>query len=108
MTSKKDPKGKTETSNKAPSPMDPSLLSDIRGLILSARRQAAQTINAGLTMLYWGIGKRIRQYILKEKRASYGKEIVAALGRELEYEFGRGFGEKSGRQIHVPGQAFCQ
>ena len=31
-------------------------------------------------MLYWGIGQRIRQDILKEKRAPYVKEIVAALG----------------------------
>ena len=26
---------------------------------------------------------------------TYGKEIVATLGRELESEFGRGFGEKN-------------
>jgi hypothetical protein len=45
--------------------MDRSLLSDVRDLILSNRRQVAQTINAGLSMLYWGIGQRIRQDILK-------------------------------------------
>ena len=39
--------------------------------------------------------KAIRQDILQEKRAAYGKEIVAALGRQLEAEFGRGFGEKN-------------
>jgi hypothetical protein len=34
--------------------IDPSLVTDIRDLITSARRQMAQTVNAGLTMLYWG------------------------------------------------------
>jgi predicted nuclease of restriction endonuclease-like (RecB) superfamily len=55
----------------------------------------AQAVNAGLTMLYWEIGRRIRQDILEEKRGVYGEEIVAALGRHLESEFGRGFGEKN-------------
>ena len=32
------------------------LLSDLRELILSTRQQVAQTVNAGLTMLYWHIG----------------------------------------------------
>ncbi|MBN1817851.1 MAG: DUF1016 family protein, partial [Sedimentisphaerales bacterium] len=48
-----------------------------------------------LTLLYWHIGRRIRQDILKKKRAAYGQEIIAALGRQLETEFGRGFGEKN-------------
>ncbi|MFH1934666.1 MAG: DUF1016 N-terminal domain-containing protein [Pseudomonadota bacterium] len=48
-----------------------------------ARRQVAQAINAGLTILYWEIGPRIRQDILEEKRAPYGKEIVSSLRRQL-------------------------
>jgi predicted nuclease of restriction endonuclease-like (RecB) superfamily len=72
-----------------------ALLSDVRELILSVRSQVAQTVNAGLTMLYWQIGQRIRQDVLKEKRAEYGEKIVSALGRQLEKEFGRGFSEKT-------------
>ncbi len=45
----------------------------------------AVTVNAGLTILYWQIGDRIRQDILKEKRAEYGKEIVATLSRQLSW-----------------------
>ena len=41
---------------------------------------------------YWNIGRRIRQDILKEKRAEYGEEIVHALSGQLTTEFGRGFG----------------
>jgi len=95
MKSQKGKKGRSETAGKVPAPMNQSLLTDIRDLILSARRQVAQAVNAGLTMLYWEIGRRIRQDILEEKRAACGKEIVAALGRQLEAEFGRGFGEKN-------------
>ena len=45
------------------------LLGDIRALIESARGQVARTVNAGLVMLYWEIGRRIRQDINREKRA---------------------------------------
>jgi hypothetical protein len=48
----------------------------------------AQTVNTGSTMLYWQIGTRIRQDILKEKRAGYGEKIVYALGAQLTPDFG--------------------
>lgn len=72
-----------------------SLQSDVRELILSARRQVAQTVNAGLTLLYWQIGNRIRRDILHERRAAYGAEIVQSLAAKLEVEFGRGFGRRN-------------
>lgn len=72
-----------------------NLLTDLRELILSARQSVATTVNAALTMLHWQIGKRIREDILKEQRAEYGAEIIATLSRELEAEFGRGFGRRN-------------
>jgi predicted nuclease of restriction endonuclease-like (RecB) superfamily len=41
------------------------------------------------------VGRRIRQDILKEKRADYGGQIVASLSRQLEAEFGRGFSRRN-------------
>jgi hypothetical protein len=70
----------------APTPLD-----DIRLLIVDTRARVAATVNSGLTLLCWKIGHRIRKDILQEKRAEYGEEIVAALARQLEAEFGRGF-----------------
>ncbi len=61
------------------------LTSDIRRLIETARHNVAVTVNAGLTLLYWQIGDRIRQHVLKKKRAEYGKEIVATLSRQLSW-----------------------
>lgn len=72
-----------------------AVLAEVRGLIIEARQQTARMINAGLTLLYWRVGDRIRREILGEKRADYGAEIVSALGRQLEQEFGRGFSSKS-------------
>ncbi len=79
------------------SPKD--LLRDVRELILAARGQVANVVNAGVTMLYWQIGQRIRQDILNEKRANYGEQIVVSLSRQLEREFGRGFAEKNLRRM---------
>jgi predicted nuclease of restriction endonuclease-like (RecB) superfamily len=67
------------------------LLHDVRGLIAEARRDVARSVNSALVALYWNVGRRIRQDILKEKRAEYGEGIVAALGTQLELEFGRGY-----------------
>ena len=71
------------------------LLGDVRGIILAAREGVSRAVNAGLTVLYWEIGNRIRRDILREKRAEYGQQIVSALGRQLEGEFGRGFGRRN-------------
>ena len=67
------------------------LISDIRSLIETARHTVAAAVNASLTLLYWQIGNRIRQDILKEKRARYGEEILPTLSAKLVPEFGSGF-----------------
>ena len=87
-------KTKVTTHPPAPSHEQP-LLTDLRELIISARQQVAQTVNAGLTLLYWQVGNRIRRETLKEKRAEYGAEIVQTLSAQLEVEFGRGFGRRN-------------
>jgi DUF1016 N-terminal domain len=76
-----------------------TLLRDVRGLIEDARSAVASTVNAGLTMLYWQVGRRIRQEILKEERAEYGAAIVVTLSRQLQQEFGNRFSEKSLRRM---------
>jgi predicted nuclease of restriction endonuclease-like (RecB) superfamily len=69
----------------------PPLLADVRELILHSREQVARTVDSGLTLLYWHVGTRIREDLLKEKRAEYGKKIVQALAGQLTAEFGRGW-----------------
>lgn len=82
---------------KIDTPVPRPLRADVRQMILQTRESVARAVDSGLTTLYWHIGRRILQDVLKEKRAGYGEEIVSALGRQLEQEFGRGF---SGKSLH--------
>ncbi len=74
---------------------DTSLLTDIRQLIESARRQTARAVNSALVGMYWHIGGRIREDVLANDRGEYGKQIVATLSRQLTAEYGRGFTRSS-------------
>ena len=71
-----------------------SLVGKIKTLIEQSRLQVAVTVNATMTMLYWQIGRRINQEVLKEQWAEYGRQIVVSLARQLETEYGRGWSEK--------------
>ena len=68
---------------------------DIRRLIEETRCTVASTVNTAITTLYWQIGKRINEEILKGKRAGYGEEIVSSLSRQLFHEYGSGFSAKN-------------
>jgi hypothetical protein len=77
-----------------PAKKNTMLLNDLRELISSARSSVVSTVNSTLTMLYWNIGKRVNEEILKNERAEYGKQIVATLSHQLTQEFGKGWGER--------------
>jgi predicted nuclease of restriction endonuclease-like (RecB) superfamily len=53
--------------------------------------RAAQAVNAGMVLLYWSVGDRLRREILGEKRAAYGEQIVATVSAQLTTDYGRGF-----------------
>lgn len=61
------------------------LFSDIRQIIEEGRNLISQTVNVGLTLAYWSIGKRIRQDVLDNQRAEYGQQIVSTLSRQLSW-----------------------
>ena len=67
------------------------VIEDVRKLICSSRERVAGAVNTELVLLYWNIGRRIKNEILREKGASYGDEIVATLSQQLLLEFGAGF-----------------
>jgi predicted nuclease of restriction endonuclease-like (RecB) superfamily len=70
---------------------DEVLFNEIRSLIEQTRSRVATTVNSALVLMNWHIGKRISDEVLKNKRAEYGKEIVASLSRQLTEEYGKGF-----------------
>ena len=76
-----------------------NLFEQIKNLIEQTKQNVAISVNSSLTMMYWEIGNKINQDILKNQRAEYGKEIVVTLSRQLQDNFGKGFDEKNLRRM---------
>jgi len=85
---------KNPKTNRGKVKVDP-LLTAVRSLILTARDGVARAVNTGLVLLYWQIGKRIREEVLRDRRAEYGEEIVSTLSQQLAGEFGAGFSKSN-------------
>jgi len=86
------------TSKSVPS-AQPALLDDLRNVIEAAREQTARAVNSTLVIMYWRIGKRIREDVLQNERAEYGKEVLQTLAGKLTEEYGRGFGQRNLEQM---------
>ncbi len=78
---------------------DNSLFNEIKQLIQSARKRASVAVNAELTLLYWQVGKRISNEVLKGKRAEYGKQVIKNLARDLTQTFGKGWSKRNLAQM---------
>jgi predicted nuclease of restriction endonuclease-like (RecB) superfamily len=68
-----------------------ALVKDIRRMIDETRSAVARAVNTGITLLYWRVGKRLNEEILKGGRGEYGKQILVTVSQELSREYGRGF-----------------
>jgi predicted nuclease of restriction endonuclease-like (RecB) superfamily len=75
------------------------IINDIVSIIEGTKHQIVVQANSSLTLMFWQIGERIREEILQNKRAEYGKKIVATLSRELVSRFGKNFEEKNLRRM---------
>src|SRR5262249_38228878 len=70
-----------------------AVLADISGLLESARRAAARSVNAIMTASYWAVGRRVVEFEQGgEDRAAYGTRLIARLAVDLTKRFGRGYG----------------
>lgn len=74
---------------------DRALVGDISGLIEAARTRAAVAVNSELVMLYWSIGKRIREDVLGGERAEYGRAVVKRLAERLAERYGRAYSRRN-------------
>ncbi len=82
------------------------LFISISELIEQSKQQVAVAVNATITTLYWEVGKHINEAVLNDKRAEYGKQVIATLSRQLTEEYGKGWGEKQLRQCMQFAQVF--
>ena len=74
---------------------DDGLFGDVAGLIEGARTRAAAAVNSELVMLYWSVGKRVREEVLGGERAAYGEQVVAQLAERLTERYGRGWSRQN-------------
>lgn len=68
------------------------LYSDVCHIVEGSRQRLAITVNAEICMMHWQIGKRIKDDVLYNQRAEYGKQIVKNLSDKLTAQFGKGWG----------------
>ena len=72
-----------------------NLVVELKSLIASTKEQVAISVNSSLTLMYWQIGFKINEDILKNSRAEYGKEILQTVSAKLTEEFGQGFSKRN-------------
>ena len=68
-----------------------NLLGELTVLIEQSQQQAVMYVNSTLTLLFWQIGNKINQDILKNQRADYSKQIVSTLSTQLRDKYGKNF-----------------
>jgi predicted nuclease of restriction endonuclease-like (RecB) superfamily len=74
----------------------PDLFDHICSLLLAAKSQVRQTVNTAMVQTYWHIGRLIVEDEQGgQKRAAYGKQVLAGLSKRLTTEFGAGFSVQS-------------
>ncbi len=67
------------------------LYSDVCQIIEGTRFKIATTVNAEVCSMNWHIGKRIKEDVLYNQRAEYGKEIIKNLANQLTEKYGKGW-----------------
>lgn len=72
-----------------------NLFNKISTLIEQARTKVAMTINQEMVVLYWNIGRVVKDEIIRSERAEYGKQIVQSLSAQLTQRYGRGFSSQN-------------
>ena len=71
------------------------LYTDVCHIIDETRTRVAVYVNAEVCHTNWLIGKRIKEDILYNKRAEYGKQVVKNLSARLTEKYGRGWSDRT-------------
>lgn len=72
----------------------------IAELLQEARRLAARSVNAIMTISYWELGRHIVENEQGGKvRAAYGEQTLKRLSDDLTGQFGKGFSYRNLRQM---------
>ena len=77
------------------SQLEISLFSDVCGIIDKARQRVAVYVNSEICLMKWHIGKRIKEDVLYNQRAEYGKHVIKNLATKLTEKYGHGWSDRS-------------
>ena len=83
-----------------------TLYSDVCQIIDDARTRIATLLNTEVCMTNWYVGKRIKEDILYNQRAEYGKQVVLNLSVKLIQRYGNGWSEKKLRHCIRSAETF--
>ena len=67
------------------------LYTDVCRIIDDTRNRVAVYVNSEVCLTNWRVGKRIKEDVLFNKRAEYGKQIVKNLSARLTERYGKGW-----------------
>lgn len=67
------------------------LLIDVCRIIDSARKHLATYANSEIIMTNWQVGMRIKEDVLNNERAEYGKQVIKRLAIKLTEKYGKGW-----------------
>lgn len=71
------------------------LFNDVCLIIDQARRHVATYVNVEACLMNWHVGKRIKEDVLYNQRAEYGKQILKNLSAKLTEKYGVGWSHKT-------------
>lgn len=77
-------------------------------IIDGARSRIATYVNTEAGLTNWSVGKRIKEDVLFNKRAEYGKQVVINLSVKLTERYGNGWSEKTLRHCLRAAETFSE
>lgn len=91
-----------------PDQAEESLYSDVCQIIDGTRGRIATFLNTEVCMTNWYIGKRIKEDVLFNQRAEYGKQVIKNLSLRLIGRYGSGWSEKKLRHCIRSAEIFSE
>lgn len=83
------------------------LLNKLSELVEFSQNKIASQANSTLTLLFWQIGKHINDFVLDNKRAEYGKQIMSTVSTHLTEKYGSNFELRNLRRMRQFAEQFC-
>lgn len=71
------------------------LYHNVSDIIETTKRKVYHVVNSETVLLYWNIGKTIKEDIIKGERAGYGEKLIEELAKELSDQYGKGYSKRN-------------